>query len=75
LQRAGQLVAEWNDVTADDGRILKSIVTSDKKRPADFANDDEPELKRLHMQGNINMVSSIVAVRSDLKWEADCCHP
>lgn len=31
-------------------------VTSNKKRPADFANDDEPELKRLHRDGTMSKV-------------------
>lgn len=56
-QRAGPLIAEWNELSAEDDRRVGSMtVTSDKKRPADFANDDEPELKRLHLDGNINKV-------------------
>lgn len=32
-------------------------VTSNKKRPADFSSDDEPDLKRMHRDGTMSKVS------------------
>jgi hypothetical protein len=60
IQRTGHLISEWNDVVADDDRIrtqmTQDVMTSNKKRPADFANDDEPDLKRKHVDGMIGKV-------------------
>ncbi|UZJ54617.1 hypothetical protein CBS101457_003937 [Exobasidium rhododendri] len=57
MKRTGHLISEWNDIVADDARIRKlvtqDVMTSSKKRPADFANDDEPDLKRKHIDGMI----------------------
>ena len=46
---------------AEDERVRKmatqEVMTSNKKRPLDFANDDEPDLKRRHVDGTIGKVS------------------
>jgi hypothetical protein len=61
-QRTGHLVAEWNDLVAEDERIAKmgtqEVMTSSRKRPADFANDEEHDLKRRHKDGILGTVSS-----------------
>lgn len=51
---------------SDDDRVLKmmsrDILTSDRKRPADFSNEDEPDLKKRYMNGNIGVVSNMARI-------------
>lgn len=65
-KRTGDLITEWNGVIDDDDRCYSSLNnnedgdgarTSNKKRPADFGNDEEPDLKRRHREGILGTVS------------------
>lgn len=63
-KRAGHLIEALSDTVAHDERLLSGKLqdaaaagnSGTKKRPADFSHEDEPEVKRLHVEGRIDTV-------------------